>query len=410
MEPLKALAPARPLTRGPRHHFFGYYGIPPWNASETVYACLESDFHDRMPQPRERATIGLVDLASGKWEPIATTAAWNLQQGAMIHWLAGAAGTETGAAPGAAPESTLIFNDLDEEAECFRPIVMHVTSGKKRVVPSPVGIGAASADGKWALGLDYARLANQRPVVGYAGARDKTLGVRCPDDDGVWRIDLSTGKTDLVLSHADALAAVPAELVPDAARELPVFFNHTLYNPSGTRFMVFLRYFPRGGGNLDSAVVTADADGRNVRWLVPWGHHPSHFDWYSDEELMITIARPGGGRHYVLVRDTPDGGWDARRVISETPGVLFTEGHPSFSPDRRTFVFDGDHSETQRRAVRLYDMAADKETVLGTFPAAPQFKGDVRCDLHPRWNRSGTEVSFDSVHTGERQVYVIPVG
>jgi hypothetical protein len=365
-----------------------------------------------MPEPRERATIGLVNLTSGAWEPIATTAAWNLQQGAMIHWLAGARGTDTGVSPGAPAESTLIFNDLDQEAECFRPVVMDVSSGKKRTVASPVGIGAASADGKWALGLDYARLANQRPVVGYAGARDRTLGVRCPDDDGVWRIDLSTGKTDLILSHADALAAVPAELVPDAARELPVFFNHTLYNPTGTRFMVFLRYFPRGGGSLDSAVVTADADGGNVRWLVPWGHHPSHFDWYSVDELMITIARPGGGRHYVIIRDTagPDGGWENRRVISERPGVLFTEGHPSFSPDRRTFVFDGDHSETQQRAVRLYDMVADTETVLGTFPAAPQFKGDVRCDLHPRWNRSGTEVSFDSVHTGARQVYVIPVG
>jgi hypothetical protein len=412
MESLRALSEARAITRGPKHHFFGYYGIPPWNASETVYACLESDFHDRMPQPRERATIGLINLASGSFEPIATTAAWNLQQGAMIHWLAGAKGTETGAAPGTAPESTLIFNDLDEEGECFRPIVMDVSTGKKRVVPSPVGIGAASPDGRWALGLDYARLSNQRPVVGYAGARDRTVGQRAPEDDGVWRIDLSSGKTDLVLSHAAALAAVPATLVPEAARERPIFFNHTLYNPTGTRFMVFIRYFPEGSGNLDSAVLTADADGSNLRWLVPWGHHPSHFDWYSADDLMITISRPDGGRHYVMIRDTPgiDGGWENRRVISEKPGVLFTEGHPSFAPDRRTFVFDGDASPEQKRAVRLYDMAADREIVLGTFPAAPQFKADVRCDLHPRWNRSGTEVSFDSVHNGDRQVYVIPVG
>ena len=21
------------ITKGPRHHFFGYYGIPPWNKS-----------------------------------------------------------------------------------------------------------------------------------------------------------------------------------------------------------------------------------------------------------------------------------------------------------------------------------------------------------------------------------------
>jgi hypothetical protein len=32
-----------------------------------------------------------------------------------------------------------------------------------------------------------------------------------------------------------------------------------------------------------------------------------------------------------------------------------------------------------------------------------------RCDLHPRWNRDGTQVCFDSAHEGERQVYAIDV-
>jgi hypothetical protein len=54
-------------------------------------------------------------------------------------------------------------------------------------------------------------------------------------------------------------------------------------------------------------------------------------------------------------------------------------------------------------------MAGEREIELGRYYAAPQFKGDVRCDLHPRWNRSGTQASFDSVHEGSRQVYVIDV-
>lgn len=29
---------------------------------------------------------------------------------------------------------------------------------------------------------------------------------------------------------------------------------------------------------------------------------------------------------------------------------------------------------------------------------------DIRCDLHARFNPQGTKVSFDSVHTGRRQI------
>src|SRR5688572_27000387 len=99
-----------PLTRGPKHHFFGYYGISPCGATDRLYACLESDFHERMPLPAERATIGVVPLPSepgdepGAFQPLTTTAAWNLQQGAMVHWIP------------SEPGMTLVFNDLDADA------------------------------------------------------------------------------------------------------------------------------------------------------------------------------------------------------------------------------------------------------------------------------------------------------
>jgi hypothetical protein len=397
---------ARAITRPPGHHFFGYYGIPPWNASERLYVCLESASHDRMPRAGERATVGVVDLASGRFEPLASTAAWNLQQGAMLHWLP------------SAPDTTIVFNDLDSDEGCFRPVVLDVATGAARTVPSPIGIGAVSPGGRSALGLDYARLHAQRPVVGYAGGRDRTAGVHCPDDDGVWLVDLDTGATTLALSHAQALACVPA---PPLAHERPLFFNHTLHNPSGTRFLVFLRYFDESG-RLDSADFTAAPDGGRLRCIVPWGHRPSHFDWYSDHDVLITTARPSspadpigaggaaGKRHYNLIRDGDgqDEGWAARRVLGGgRAGVLETEGHASFSPDRRWFAFDGERNAEGRRPVRLYDMAGEREIVLGRYFHTPDFKGDVRCDPHPRWNRTGTQVSFDSVHDGSRQVYVV---
>lgn len=381
---------ARPITSQPGNHFFGYYGIPPWNASQLLYASLESPFHERPPVAGERATIGVVHLESGQFEPLTTTAAWNLQQGAMLHWLP----TD--------PDRTLIFNDLDTGAGHFHPVLLDVTSGARRHIDSPIGIGAVREDGAQALGLDYARLHAQRPVVGYAGGRDRTAGSLRPEDDGVWTIDLTTGKTVLVLSHAAAMACAPA---PEYGRDHPVFFNHTLYNPDGSRFLVFLRYFDASGA-LDSAVFTAAPDGRDVRCIVPWGQRVSHFDWFDPRTVMVTVSHPSGkGRQYALIADAPEEGWPARRALGE--GVLVDEGHPSFSPDRRFFVFDSGPDADRLQTLRLYDMQDDRITILGRFHAAPHIRGDHRCDLHPRWNRTGTQVSFDSVHTTDRQIHIV---
>ena len=35
--------------------------------------------------------------------------------------------------------------------------------------------------------------------------------------------------------------------------------------------------------------------------------------------------------------------------------------------------------------------------------------GTLRCDLHPRWNRDGRQVCIDSIHEGNRHMYVLDV-
>jgi hypothetical protein len=46
---------------------------------------------------------------------------------------------------------------------------------------------------------------------------------------------------------------------------------------------------------------------------------------------------------------------------------------------------------------------------IGNFYSPPELRGDVRCDLHPRWSRDGSQVCIDSAHEGTRQIYVLDV-
>ena len=39
-----------------------------------------------------------------------------------------------------------------------------------------------------------------------------------------------------------------------------------------------------------------------------------------------------------------------------------------------------------------------------------KYDNDTRCDLHPRWNRKGDMICFDSVFEGHRGLYIVKVG
>ncbi len=80
--------------------------------------------------------------------------------------------------------------------------------------------------------------------------------------------------------------------------------------------------------------------------------------------------------------------------------LCFSEARPlTRQPDNHFFGYYG--ILPWNASERLY------ACLESDFHERPHVRGDWRCDLHPRWNRSGTQVSFDSVHTGDRQVYVV---
>lgn len=100
--------------------------------------------------------------------------------------------------------------------------------------------------------------------------------------------------------------------------------------------------------------------------------------------------------------------WDpAFRVIGAD--VFSSDGHCSFSPDRRWMLTDTYPDGESKRTLMLYEMATGRRVDINKFYSPPELKGELRCDLHPRWSRDGSKVSIDSAHTGERQIYVLDV-
>ncbi len=90
-------------------------------------------------------------------------------------------------------------------------------------------------------------------------------------------------------------------------------------------------------------------------------------------------------------------------------GVLTRDGHCSYAPSRRWILNDTYPDERRLQHLMLYHPFEKRRVDLGAFYLPPQLTGPVRCDLHPRWSRDGTQVCIDSAHEGTRQVYVVDV-
>ncbi|MDX2269518.1 MAG: hypothetical protein NW208_15555 [Bryobacter sp.] len=374
------------ITKGPKHHFFGYYGIPPWNRSQKLMVCLEADFQDHLPNAQEAARVCLLDSRTRKLSPIAETRAWNLQQGAMLHWNP------------LAPETEILFND--RAGDQLITVVLNVENGKRRELP--MALAGVSNQGRHALCLNYARLAKLRPVVGVRGAKDFSSDVLHPEDDGAFLMDLETGKTKNVLSVAETFRRLSARhpAVREIIRTRPMFFNHTVFSKNDRRFFVLSRCFV--DKRLESAMFTANIDGTDIREAVPFGRGVSHFDWKSGREIIATFRDEAGViRHYLFT--------DGQQNFTILGRDFFAgDGHCSYSPNQQWIASDANYPATKERGLLLFHPATQRGFPLGRFPMGAYMSGDLRCDLHPRFSRDGRQICFDALAAdGTRQLHLI---
>lgn len=373
----------RAVTQAPKHHFFGYYDKFPWDATGRYMLALETDFIDRPPTGKDPAGVGLIDLQEDcKWQKLDETYAWCWQQGTMLQWLP------------SAPDRLIIYNQLEKEK--FISIIKDLKSGEVRKLPRP--IYALSPDGESAVTLNFARVQRTRPGYGYPGVQDQWEDELHPLEDGIYRMNLSTGDNNLIVSLHDIANFNRDETMENAVH----WFNHLQFNIDGSRFLFLHRWKKLDGTGWFTRLFTANPDGSDLYCVADHGM-VSHFDWYDARKLLAWARQHDVGDRFFLFTDNST----EKEVVGE--GILTKDGHCSYSPDRRWILLDTYPDAENKRRVLLYRIEDRKVFEVGSFYSPPELEGEIRCDLHPRWNRDGTKVCIDSAHEGTRQLYVIDV-
>lgn len=358
-------------------YFFGYYDKSPWDASDRYMLCLRAKQTYKSPAPAEPADIILFDTHdNNSYKVLGKTNSWNVQQGCMLQWL------------GPDYSERIIYNDFRDGKYCS--VILNLKTNDEKILEMPVY--SVASDGSFALTLDFSRLHSFRKGYGYSNLPDPTNQEKCPDVPCIWYIDLISGEVKPLLKYTDFANFEPRPEMKDAVHKV----NHIMLNPSGNRFMVLHRWFQNS--RKYTRLITADIDGTSLYNLSD-EDMVSHCCWKNDREILA-YAKKNGKNGYYLMED------QSNNFIQMWPDLI-SDGHPSFSPDGTKVVTDTYPDRT--RISSIYCMNGDTVKRIARVFTPFKYDNEVRCDLHPRWNRKGTEICFDSVFEGQRGLYVVDV-
>jgi len=381
------LPPVRAITRGPKHHWFSYYDKLEFDPSCRYVLGMEIDFEHRSPKADDVIRVGMVDLEDGdRWIELGQTRAWCWQQGCMLQWRPGS-------------KTEVLWND--REGDRFVCHILDVQTRKKRTIPHPVY--TVSPDGRWGVAPDFRRVNDMRPGYGYTGLPDPNTEVLAPVDSGIFRVNLDTGEQDLVVALADVAK------IPMPGRDLsPMkhYFNHLLVNPDGSRFEFLHRWRGPGQRSFGTRMLTAAPDGSDIRVIDPSGY-TSHFIWRDPSHILAWSRHASHGDRFYLFEDKTGG---AVEVVGED--VMTKNGHCSYLPGNEWILNDTYPQGKERlQSPYLYHVATGKRVWLGHFHQPTEYRGEWRCDNHPRFSPDGRSVVIDTPLAGEgRQLHLIDIG
>jgi len=381
---IEAFVPCKAITQGPKSHWFSYYDKLQFDPSGRYVLGMEVGFDDRAPKDSDAITLGMVDLQNeNQWIPFGQSRAWGWQQGCMLQWLPGSS-------------DTVIYND--RQGGRFVCVVQNVFTSESRILPRPVY--AVAPNGTMGVSVNFARLNDTRPGYGYTGLKDAAAGKNHPDDDGIFLVNLKTGQSKLIFT-LDFIVSFKGDSTMENTKH---WINHLLFNPDGSRFIFLHRWVRKLNGRKSryTRMLTAAPNGSGLH-VVADHEMVSHFIWRDPTHILAWSNEPETGRNFHLYEDRSD------RISVIGKDLLTRDGHCTYSPDRKWMLTDTYPDKNRMQTLMLIRLSDSKIVKLGRFYLSKRFTGQTRCDLHPRWSRDGNTICIDSLHSGQRQMYLLDV-
>ena len=396
--------PVHKVGAGDCHHFFGYYNKSNFDRSGRRLLAQQVPMREVNLTGHELAEVGYFDLEDGdKFHVIGETSTWNWQMGSQIQWLGGTADRQIiYNSRRATPDSSLPYPE-------YQSTIHDLDSGTERHLPLPIYIVAPN--GKHAFCVNYSRFQITHPTICYRAHHGEPELELAPEGDGIFRMDIQTGEYQLILSLAELTRF---QHVPSMDKAIH-WVTHMEMNPSSKRLLFIHRWTERVEDETCflHRLFTCNADGSDLRLLecsdhplpqLAGGFDPNDVGTFDYEKSEYQISHPlWKGDDHVYDDRTGD-------AVVVGRGELTENGHMTYFNGGNWMISDTyPDDETNERFLFLWDAEGEARIDIGSFLTDPNLGKENRCDLHPRWRWDGQAVCIDSIHEGERQLYVVDV-
>ncbi len=245
--------------------------------------------------------------------------------------------------------------------------------------------------------FDFSRVFKER--VGFsssftADARYTLITTRSDTSRSIYRVDLTTGKVEHVMTKTEGS------------------FSHPLINPI---YPDLISYVPGPDTQNDMTLPMAQRartwlvnmkTGENKQFLtMPYGFRATHETWSSDGERFFFFRKTVPGWLPVTICSINRDGSNFKEYYTHSEIRL---GHGISSMDGKWFISDG--QDPDYNPLLLINLETGEGKYL-CWPNSSIKEGNNHYGhVHPSFSRSGRYVCYTSDVTGTAQVYVVPTG
>jgi len=359
-------------------YFFGFHDITPFSVDDNLILSNKLMINLRMPNPGDPLEVGFWKKDLNDFTPIAKSYAWNYHKGCRLQWIG--------------RNNHLIFNSSSKNK--LISSIYNISSKKVDEIESP--IDSISNDGKYASTFSYGRLEELMPGYGYKIDDKSFLFNKSPSKTGLFLIDINTKSKSLIHNLENLTQVESSKSMVDARH----FVTHTLFSPDGTKIAFLHRWIHNDVAKRFSRLIISNIDGTKIN-ILETDEMVSHYVWDRHSNVIVYCRKNNIDGHYIFYKND----YSKYKLINNK--ILNSDGHQHPFANGNSFVTDT--YPNQRRYSKLYIVNHESDYVKEIASVKSPKKFQTRtlykhwgCDLHPRVNRKGNIISFDSVHTGTR--------
>jgi hypothetical protein len=174
------------------------------------------------------------------------------------------------------------------------------------------------------------------------------------------------------------------------------FFTHCLFSPNDNKFLFLHRWY-RSGERLKTRLISYNIN-KNKLFVFPTNDMVSHFTWIDNDKVFAYASTKKNGDGYYIFQDKRN---ECEYINNNN---YSSDGHPQYCKKNDLIVTDTYPDRFRIQKLSLFDYKSKTKQIIAELHSPFQFKNEIRCDLHPRWDRHGNFICFDSAHNGKRSL------